>query len=118
MATSKYSDTFRLFHRAILERKQVVLVYDGQRREVCPVILGHKDGEERVLVYQFGGASSSRIPDWKCLNLAKVKDPHMRDGEWISGDSHKFGQQCIDEVFIDVNTEVPNQPGRRLRLIK
>src|SRR5688572_22784270 len=111
--TTPHSDTFRLLHRAILERKQVVLSYGGHRREVCPIILGHKAGDEMVLVYQFGGSSNSRLPDWKCLSVAKIVRPELRDGPWHSGSSHRSRQQCVDDVFIDVNTDVPNQPGRR-----
>jgi predicted DNA-binding transcriptional regulator YafY len=47
------SATFWLFHRAILNRQQVTCRYKGQLRQVCPHILGHKDGKETVLVYQF-----------------------------------------------------------------
>src|SRR5215471_12415944 len=35
------SETYRLFERAMIERKQIVCTYNGKRREVCPVILGH-----------------------------------------------------------------------------
>src|SRR5215204_7200788 len=40
------SETYRLFERAMIERKQIVCTYDGERREVCPIILGHSHGQE------------------------------------------------------------------------
>jgi hypothetical protein len=55
-----HSETFRLFHRAILERKQITCTYKGVHREICPHILGHTQGQEKALVYQFGGSSRSR----------------------------------------------------------
>jgi hypothetical protein len=119
MVRAGHSALFRLFHRAILNRQQIVCVYQRHSREICPIILGHKDGAERALVYQFAGMGS-RGPvrgEWKCLNMAEVKDAKTRHGRWYSGDKHRSQQRCVDEVFIDVNTEVPNQPGRRPELI-
>jgi uncharacterized protein len=110
-----HSPTFRLFHRAILTRQQVTLRYKGEVREVCPHILGHKDGKETVLAYQFGGESKRRgsIPDWRCFYLAEVETASLRKGPWHGGASHRARQRCVDTVYVDVNTEVPNQPGRR-----
>jgi uncharacterized protein len=111
-----HSEAFRLFHRAILERKQITCVYQGRFREVCPHILGHKNEEERVLVYQFGGESAGVLPargEWRCLHLADVEDVKLRIGPWHSGGQHRKRQQCVVRIYIDVNTSVPNQPGRR-----
>jgi uncharacterized protein len=106
------SAVFRLFHRAILKRQQVTCRYEGH--------LGHKDGRERALVYQFGGTSSRGLPpegDWRCLSLSGVLDPAPRDGQWHGDAKHSTTQKCVDVVFVDVNTDVPNQPGRRFRVV-
>jgi predicted DNA-binding transcriptional regulator YafY len=111
-----HSPTFRLFHRAILNRQQVTLRYKGQVREVCPYILGHKHGQETVLAYQFAGGSSrsgSVRGEWRCFYLADVERPAARNGPWLGDAPHRKTQRCVDDVYIDVNTEVPNQPGRR-----
>jgi len=113
---SGHSEAFRLFHGAILRRQQVVCLYGGQRREVCPHILGHKSGEEKALVYQFAGGTRSKLPrggEWRCLKLADVRAIETRDGPWHSGSYHRSTQRCVDTIYIDVNTDVPNQPGRR-----
>jgi uncharacterized protein len=113
---SGHSAAFRLFHRAILERQQIICRYKGYDREVCPYILGHKDGRETALVYQFGGKSSRGLPavgQWRCLTLADVRDPAVRDGPWFGDAAHRTAQTCVDDVFIDVNIDVPNQPGRK-----
>jgi hypothetical protein len=105
-----------LFHRAILERQQITCQYKGYYREVCPYILGHKDGREAVLVYQFGGQSSRGLPpdgEWRCLILTDVHDPAARDGPWYGDAEHRTVQRCVDDVFVDVNIDVPSQPGRR-----
>src|SRR5256885_2449981 len=72
------SEIYRLFEQAMTERKQIVCMYDGHRRELCPIILGHSQGEERALTYQFAGGSTSRkLPpggDWRCLTLSNVSE--------------------------------------------
>lgn len=111
-----HSATFRLFHSAILRRQQVTLRYKGELREVCPYILGHKAGKEAALVYQFGRGSrraGSVLGEWRCLSLADVHDAAVREGPWHGGAAHRRPQRCVDVVYVDVNIEVPNQPGRR-----
>jgi len=112
------SATYRLFYRAMAWRKQVVCRYDGYRRELCPVILGHTDGEEKALVYQFGGESSqgsAAAKNWKCLMLSKVRDAHIRDGPWHAGSGpHGTAQSCVKDVDVDVNPNSPYSPRRRL----
>jgi hypothetical protein len=112
---SGHSPTFSLFHEAILNRQQVTCLYQGRYREVCPHVLGHKDGQERALVYQFGGESSGGFArqDWRCFDLCHVKEAEVRNGEWHSGAHHRKAQRCVDSVYIDVNVAVPDQPGRR-----
>jgi predicted nucleic acid-binding protein len=110
-----HSSTFALFHEAVLQRKQITCLYQEQYREICPHIIGHKDGQEKALVYQFGGGSTSRLPskgEWRCFELSKVRDAALREGPWHSGDEHGKTQRCVDKLYIDVNTDVPNQPGR------
>jgi hypothetical protein len=111
-----HSSAFRLFHRAILDRRQITCRYKQYYREVCPYILGHKDGREAALVYQFGGDSSRGLPpggEWRCFTLVDVRDPATSDGPWYGDAKHSTVQRCVDDVFVDVNTDVPNQPGRR-----
>ena len=110
---SGHSQIFRFIHRAIFGRKQVAFTYEGLPREVCPYILGHKDGTEKVLAFQFGGRTSTGKPGWKCFDLQKIRDARMQDGPWRGTAEHRKTQRCVDNVYIDVNTEVPNQPGRR-----
>jgi hypothetical protein len=46
-----------------------------------------------------------------------VRDPVAQDGPWHGEAEHRSTQTCVDAVFVDVNTDVPNQPGRRLKLV-
>jgi len=112
------SATYRLFERAMRDRRQVVCLYDGHRRELCPVILGHSQNEEKALTFQFGGGSKSGLPrggQWRCLWLSKVRDVELRDGPWFAGASHSQPQGCVEVVDLDVNPASPYKPKRRAR---
>lgn len=100
------SAAYRLFREAIERRMQVIFIYDGQRREVCPHILGHTKGEEKVLAFQFAGRSKSQPlteADWRCFFLSKVRLAHLREGPWHTGRTHSRTQVCVEDVDIDVN---------------
>jgi hypothetical protein len=113
------SATYKLFEQAIRQHKQVVCLYGGHRRELCPVILGHKkSGEEAALTFQFAGESSSRLPrggQWRCLLLSGASDVELREGPWRAGASHEQPQSCVDIVDLDVNPASPYAPRRRSR---
>ena len=107
MARPMPSPTYALFRSAILGALQVVCVYDGRRRELCPHILGtSKSGEEVVLAWQFAGESSGPLPQWRCLKLAGVSEVRARDGRWHEGRSHRTTQTCVSEIDLDINVHV------------
>jgi len=109
--------TYKLFEQAMTERKQVVCVYDGYRRELCPIILGHTEGEEKALTFQFGGEGKNHLPaggQWKCFWLSGVSDVQLRDGPWHVGSRHSKTQTCVEVVDLDVNPNSPYNPKRRL----
>jgi hypothetical protein len=112
----QHSEAFRLFQRAILERKQITCTYHSAHREICPHILGDSGGVEKALVFQFAGETTTKLPpggEWRCLQISEAHDIKLRDGPWHSGNGHSATQRCVEDVYIDVNTAVPNQPGRR-----
>jgi hypothetical protein len=110
------SPTYALFEEAMRHRRQILCRYDGHRRELCPIILGHTDGQEVALTYQFAGSGSKPLPpggQWKCLRLSKVSDVQLRDGPWHAGDKHMQRQRCVAVVDLDVNPDSPYHPQRR-----
>jgi hypothetical protein len=116
MARKPESTVYALFAQAIRQRRPLTCVYSGRRREVCPIILGHTNGEERALTYQFGGESSSkRLPPggaWRCLSLSEVSEVALREGPWVTGSSHSQPQGCVADVDLDVNPDSPYRPRR------
>jgi len=104
-----------LFEQAMKLRKQIVCMYDARLRELCPIILGHSQGQEKALTYQFGGQSKSGLPpggEWRCLWLSKVSNIELRDGPWFVGSSHTQPQGCVETVDLDVNPSSPYGPKR------
>ena len=112
------SGTYELFLRAMRERKQLTCVYQGYRREICPILLGRTGLEEKSLVFQFGGETSKgpipRLGDWKCFNLAEVRSAVLRDGPWHAGSNHSTASHCMKMVEYDVNPDSPYDPTFRL----
>jgi hypothetical protein len=109
------SRTYALFEQAMRGRKQIVCMYGGYPRELCPIILGHSHGQEKALTYQFGGRSRSGLPnggEWRCLFLSKVSHVELRDGPWFAGSSHAQPQGCVEIVDLDVNPSSPYGPKR------
>ena len=98
---------YTLFRNAILGEQQVVCIYDGRMRELCPHIIGtNKRGEEVVLAWQFGGESSGPLPQWRCLKLANVSEACPRAGRWHEGGSHRTTQTCVSDIDLDINVHV------------
>jgi hypothetical protein len=109
------SGNYDLFQQAMRTRKQIVCIYDGHPRELCPIILGHSQGQEKALTYQVGGKSKSGLPragEWRCLFLSKVNNAQLRDGPWLVGSSHTQPQGCVQIVDLDVNPSSPYHPKR------
>lgn len=115
------SPNYHLFEQAMRMRKQIFCMYGGYPRELCPIILGHSQGHEKALTYQFGGQSRSGLPprgEWRCLWLSKVSNVQLRAGPWFVGSSHTQEQGCVETVDLDVNPSSPYHPKRRLRPLR
>ena len=96
---------------AIQNKKQVLATYDGLHREMCPHVLGYKDGQASCLFCQFGGESSRGIIplsdpqaylNWRCLHLDKLENVSLRDGPWFSISRHTKAQTCVETVVAEV----------------
>ena len=73
---------------ALLERKLVSAVYHGFQREMCPHVLGWKEGREHALFFQVGGDSSQGLPlagAWRCLDLSELSEVSIHEGRWRTG---------------------------------
>jgi hypothetical protein len=111
------TSTFELVKQAIQKKQQVIALYKGLRREMCPHVVGWKGGREQALFYQFGGESSSGLdPDgsgnnWRCLFLDDLQIIEARDGAWHTAPNHSRRQPCVDEIAAEVVYE-QSRPAR------
>ena len=110
------SRTYELFAEAMAAKRPVVCMYQGHPRALCPIILGHTDGAEKALTWQFEGRGSQGPVrgQWKCLSLAEVNSAEIADGPWKSGREHRQAQSCVKDVDLDVNPDSPYEPKRQL----
>jgi hypothetical protein len=49
---------------------------------------------------------SGKLPQWRCLKLANVRDTQARPGRWYEGGSHKATQKCVTGIDLDINIDV------------
>lgn len=99
-------EAYNLVRNAIKNKQTIVATYGQHRREMCPHTIGHTDGVERVLSFQFGGTSSSGLPpggEWRCMNISDLSGILIHDGQWHTGKSHTRPQTYIDIVDLEVD---------------
>lgn len=98
-------DPFDIIRDAILEKKQVTGYYRGHYREMCPHVLGTKNGRAQALFYQFGGSSSSGLPadgEWRCIPLGGLSEVSSQAGAWYTSTGHTQPQTCVDAIEVEV----------------
>ena len=102
------SSVYRLLRNAILRRQQVLAVYKGLPRNMCPHAIGTKGGRAHCLVYQFGGRSSSRaiVPgspaNWRCMIVDELSEVRVREGAWYTAWNYGRASSCIDRVDLSL----------------
>ena len=99
-------DAYSLVRQAIIERKQIVATYNGHNREMCPHVIGTKNGREQALFFQFAGSSSKGLPpdgEWRCVPIEGLSDISTREGPWYTGEGHSQDQTCVDEVDVEID---------------
>ena len=102
-------NTHALVASAIRQRLTLVARYGGHRRELCPHLLGTKDGRAQVLCYQFAGGSDSGLePDgspanWRCLRVDQLELLAMVGGPWHTASDYAAATQtCVDAMEVAV----------------
>jgi hypothetical protein len=109
------NEIYRVIRQAILDKDVVVATYHGYVREMCPHILGTKNGRLQCLMYQFGGGSSSALEadgspaNWRCIIVEELLNVSIKKstGQWHTASNYSRPQTCVnpDErlvEFVDV----------------
>jgi hypothetical protein len=101
-------DNYALIRDALLHKRQVIAVYQGRRRELCPHVLGTKNGRRQALFYQFAGESRSGLgaagsaANWRCIPVDELRDVCVRDGSWFTAATHSRPETCVDVIDVEV----------------
>lgn len=98
---------YDIIRSAIKNKQQVTATYQEHVRELCPHVIGTKNGREQALFYQFGGTSSKGeiTPEqgaWRCLLIADLSNVSVRNGDWYTGANHSRPQTCVDKIDLEV----------------
>ena len=106
--TNEYTQTLKakeeILWAALRTRSSVKARYDGLARIFCPHKIGYKQDSLRVLACQHGGETSKGpvrpdAPEWKCLDIAGLKNLHAAPGGWHprgTADPHVARSTCMD----------------------
>jgi hypothetical protein len=110
-------DIYRLLRESVVSRKPIEASYDGRLRLLCPHRLGRNSKAElRVLCYQYGGESSSKLDqsgspgNWRCMVVEKLRQVRLLDGRWRTAPNHSRPASCVVDADIDANDHAERDP--------
>ena len=107
-------EIYRLVWTAVDSKQSLEAHYRGRRRLFCPHRLGrNRNGQVRVLCYQFGGESESGLQpagseaNWRCMVLEKLSNVKILDASWHTAPNHSRPASCV----IDADIDAEDQPA-------
>ena len=108
-------DLYQLVWTAVASKRPIEAWYQRHPRLFCPHRLGrNREGQLRVLCYQYGGESESGLQpagspaNWRCMKLEKFSRVELVDDVWQTAPNHSRPQTCITDVDVDAE----NYPDR------
>jgi hypothetical protein len=110
-------EIYRLVWTAVARKHPIAASYGGLPRLFCPHRLGrNKEGELRVLCYQYGGESESGLQppgspaNWRCIVLDKLRRVELLDAGWHTVANHSRPASCIVKPDIDAEDYPDRDP--------
>ncbi len=79
---------YEVLKTAIERRRCVRVIVNSLSRDLCPLALGYKTNQLRVLAFQYRGSSTSGINaagGWRCFSLGEISWAKINDDPWQSG---------------------------------
>jgi hypothetical protein len=103
-------EIYTLIRQAIIDKNIVIARYHGHIREMCPHVIGRKNGQAHAFLYQFAGRSSGGLePDgspvnWRCLRVDVLSQVSVRESkdEWHTSSNYSVKQTCVDEIDVKI----------------
>jgi hypothetical protein len=110
-------DIYQLVWTAVANRRPIEAVYDRRPRLFCPHRLGrNKEGQLRVLCYQYGGDSESGLEpagspaNWRCIAFEKLRNVKLGEDPWRTAPNHSRPASCILEPDVDAEDHSGHDP--------
>jgi hypothetical protein len=113
----RQEDVYRIVRTAVESRRPISGVYHNRHRLFCPHRLGrNKEGQPRVLCYQYGGESESGLKpmgsaeNWRCIALNELRRVKLLEGPWQTAPNHSRPTSCIADVEVDAEDYPERDP--------
>jgi len=101
-------DIYLLLRTAVSSKRPIRATYSGRDRWFCPHRLGkNREGQLRVLCYQYGGQSGSGLQavgspaNWRCIAVEKLGRVTLLEGAWYTAPNHSRPQTCVADVDVE-----------------
>lgn len=108
------SPTYDQIRAAMLAGKPLSITYQGYDRLVCAHVIGMKNGHEQVLMFQYGGGSSSGLGaggQWRCMPISGIGSIRVVNDPWKTGvNTHQKTQTCVDQVDVELWVDAGGKP--------
>jgi hypothetical protein len=111
------ADVYRIVRAAVERMQPISAVYGNRHRLFCPHRLGrNREGQLRVLCYQYGGESESGLKpsgspeNWRCIALDKLSSVELVDGAWLTAPNHSRPTSCVVEADVDAEDYPERDP--------
>ena len=112
-------EMYELVWTAVANKKPIAAIYQGRDRLFCPHRLGrNREGQLRVLCYQYGGESQSGLrpvgspANWRCVALEKLSRVKLVEGAWRTAPNHSRPASCVTETDIDAEDHPERAPQK------
>ncbi len=112
-------EIYRLVWTAVANKRPIEANYQGRYRLFCPHRLGrNREGQIRVLCYQYGGESGSGLDpldasaNWRCVALEKLSTVKLLEGAWRTAPNHSRPTSCVTEADIDAEDHPERDPQK------
>src|SRR5580700_9257792 len=116
---AQQEDVYRIVHAAVESRRPISAVYHNRHRLLCPHRLGrNRQGQLRVLCYQYGGESESGLQpvgspaNWRCISVEKLSAVELLEGSWRTAPNHSRPASCVVEADIDAEDYPERDPQK------
>ena len=110
-------EIYQLVWTAVTNKRPIEATYQGRHRGFCPHSLGrNREGQLRVLCYQYGGESQSGLhpagssANWRCVALEKRSRVKLVDGDWRTAPNHSRPASCVAVADIDAEDHPERAP--------